>query len=91
MTKATSAASAHAVVCLMCGRTFGHFLNGQFFAQPGSGKLERDGHRLRCGHCHGSIIFEADPAFSIVPDPYELLAALKQKSRPGRRARCAAG
>jgi hypothetical protein len=85
------AASAYAVVCLMCGRTFGHILGGRFFAQPGSGGLERDGHRLRCGHCRGSVLFEPDPAFSPGLDPAKLLAEFRGKVKPGRRAKRAAG
>jgi len=88
---AASAATAYAVVCLLCGRTFGHTLGSQFFVQLGAGRLERDGRRWRCGHCHDSILFEPDPTSSVAPTPAELLAKFRGRGRPGRKSRRAAG
>ena len=79
--------SAHAVICMLCGRLFGHVLHGRFIAQPGSLSPERRGRSLRCRHCAGSVVLEADPEFSPVPTPAEILAPLKGTSRPGRRRR----
>jgi hypothetical protein len=75
----------YAAVCMLCGRTHGHLYQGKFFSQPGSARLEREGRRLRCGHCHGAVLLEPDPQFQPAIDPAELLAPLKHAvGRPGR-------
>ena len=81
---ATASGSAHAMICLLCGRLLGHILHGRFIAQPGSLGPERRGRALRCRHCAGSVVLEADPEFSPVPTPAEILVPLKGTSRPGR-------
>ena len=86
-TGAKVSGSAHAVVCMLCGRLFGHILDGRYIAQPGSLSPVRRGRSLRCRHCAGSVVLEADPEFSPVPTPAEILAPLKGTSRPGRRRR----
>ncbi len=58
--KATQMNTAYGAVCLLCGRNLGRVVSGRFFVRPGSTLPERDGHRLRCGHCRGSIMFEPD-------------------------------
>jgi hypothetical protein len=53
-------AGAYAVSCLMCGRTVGYAVQGTFYTRPGRRTPERQGRHLRCGDCHGGIIFEPD-------------------------------
>jgi hypothetical protein len=81
----------YAAICMLCGRTHGHLLRGRFFAQPHSAKLERDGRQLRCGHCHGAILLEADPLFEPAVDATELLARLKKEAGRRTKPRRAAG
>ena len=57
---------AYGAVCLMCGRNLGHVVHSRFFPRPGGPPLERDGHRLRCGYCRGSVVFEPDSSFNQV-------------------------
>ena len=52
----------YSAVCLLCGRTLGRVVRGQFVAQPRTARPEVDGQRLRCGHCRGSVLLEPDPA-----------------------------
>ena len=53
-------AEAHTGVCLLCGRTLGYAIQGTFVTRPGSLRPERQGRQLRCGYCHGGIIFELE-------------------------------
>jgi hypothetical protein len=53
-------AGAYAGSCMMCGRTAGYAVQGTFYTRPGGRKPERQGRHLRCGDCHGGIIFEPD-------------------------------
>ena len=53
-------APAYAGSCMMCGRTVGYAVQGTFYTRPGGRKPERQGRHLRCGDCHGGIIFEPD-------------------------------
>ncbi len=55
---------AYAAACLLCGRTLGHVIDGRFFSQPGTARPELQAGRLRCGHCHGSVLLEPDPTVS---------------------------
>ena len=53
-------AVAYAGSCMMCGRMVGYAVQGTFYTRPGGRKPERQGRHLRCGDCHGGIIFEPD-------------------------------
>jgi hypothetical protein len=53
-------AEAYAGVCLMCGRTIGYAIQGTFVTRSGGLRPERQGRHLRCGYCHGGILFEPD-------------------------------
>jgi hypothetical protein len=53
--------TTYAAVCLMCGRDVGRVLRGRLIARPAGPKVQREGRRLRCGYCRGSVILEPDP------------------------------
>ena len=77
-------AGAYAGVCLMCGRTLGYAVEGRFFTSPGGVRPERQGRHLRCGYCHGGILFEADAEL-----PRDWVAEMRREeaaSAPPRRA-----
>ena len=59
--------TAYSATCLLCGRNLGHVVHGRFFVRSGSPLPERDGQRLRCGYCRGSIVFEPDASLT-TPD-----------------------
>jgi hypothetical protein len=82
---------AYAAICLLCGRDLGHLLAGRLYIQPGSARMEHDGKRFRCGHCHGSIVLEPDPLFKPSIDAAELLAQLLREAKHPTRGRRRAG
>ena len=76
---------AYGAGCLLCGRSLGSVFQGKFFARPGPATLERDGQQLRCGYCHGSILFEPDPTFK-QPDWIAEMKREEEVSGSPRRA-----
>jgi hypothetical protein len=50
---------ACSAVCLMCGRSPGFLVARTLVIAPGSA-VRVQHRRLRCGRCHGSIVFETD-------------------------------
>jgi hypothetical protein len=53
--------TTYAAGCLLCGRTLGFVIGRQFVRSPNSPGIQRDGRRLRCGYCSGSVLLESDP------------------------------
>jgi len=51
-----------ALVCMLCGRSVGQVHRGRVSADGPGQTLHRDGRRLRCGHCRGSLYLEEDAA-----------------------------
>jgi hypothetical protein len=50
---------ARSAVCMMCGRSPGYLVAGRLVVGVGRAvRFQR--RRLRCDHCHGSIVFEPD-------------------------------
>jgi DNA-directed RNA polymerase subunit RPC12/RpoP len=82
-------AKAYAGVCMMCGRTVGYAVDGTFFTTPGGRRPERQGRHLRCGYCHGAIIFEPDamlPPDWIAQQRREEAASIQPRREARRRA-----
>jgi DNA-directed RNA polymerase subunit RPC12/RpoP len=52
--------SAYVVVCLLCGREVGRVVGGRLLRGPRRPRLVREGRRLRCGHCRGSVFLQPD-------------------------------
>jgi hypothetical protein len=82
--------TAYAVVCLLCGREVGQIVGERLRPGPRRPRLVREGRRLRCGHCHGSVYLqpdaEADPPDWVAEMGHE--AALDGSlDAPIRRAR----
>ena len=71
---------AYAAVCLLCGRTLGHVVRGQFIAQPGTARPQLDGLRLRCGDCRGSVLLEPYPAARA---PHDWVAEMQRELAAG--------
>jgi DNA-directed RNA polymerase subunit RPC12/RpoP len=72
-------ATAYAAVCMLCGRTVGYVLRGTLVSAPGPRKLEREGRRVRCGYCRGSVFLEPEPA---VEQP-DWVAVMRQELAAG--------
>jgi hypothetical protein len=53
--------TGYVAVCLLCGRDVGHIVEGRLRQGPPRPRLLRDGRRLRCGYCHGSVFLQPDP------------------------------
>ena len=68
---------AYSASCLMCGRNLGYISQGRFFSRPGTPTLERVGRQLRCGSCHGSVLFELDATLN----PPDWIAVMKREER----------
>lgn len=49
-----------ALVCMLCGRTVGRVCRGRVSTDAPKQTLHRDGRRLRCGHCRGSLYLEEE-------------------------------
>jgi hypothetical protein len=85
--------SAYAVICLLCGREVGQVLGGRLRPGPRRPRLLREGRRLRCGHCRGSVFLQPDAE----ADPPDWVAEMEREAvldgnidTPDRRA-CRAG
>ncbi len=52
--------ATYAAGCLLCGRTVGVVIGRQFVRSPNSPGIQREGRRLRCGSCGGSLLLESD-------------------------------
>ncbi len=50
--------SAFTASCLLCSREVAHVVGGRLLGRP---RLVRDGRRVRCGHCRGSVVVLPDP------------------------------
>jgi hypothetical protein len=74
----------YGAVCLMCGRDLGHIVQGKYLARPEGPRLERHGHQLRCGHCHGGVLLEPDPTLQ---PPRDWIAELKRAEAASGRSR----
>ena len=62
-------AETYAGVCLLCGRTLGYTVHGAFYTAPGGRRPERDGRTLRCGYCHGGVMFKPTPPSPVTGSP----------------------
>jgi hypothetical protein len=80
---------AYSAACLACGRVLGHVYRRMYYAESPSARLERAARQFRCSRCHGSVLFEPDPAWQ---PPRDWIAELRraeassgQRKRPYRR------
>ena len=75
--------ATYAAGCLLCGRTVGFVIGRQFVKGPGSPGIRRDGARLRCGACGGSVLLEPDPTLA----PLDWVAEMQRELAAGRNAK----
>ena len=75
--------ATYAASCLLCGRTLGSVLERRFVRSPGSPGIRREGTRLRCGACSGSVLLEPDPTIALT----DWVAEMQRELADGRSSR----